>query len=197
MFIQKNFEGVVEKIKGRLDKWTFLLHKTSYKGRVLIVNNLVASSLWHRLACVDPPTHLLSKIQSILVDFFWDKLHWVPQSVLFLPKEEGGHGLVQLQSRTAAFRVQFLQRLLTGTVDSNWKYAACAILQTFDGLVSFYSAANEERNVLALAFKGAVDPWFSPGYSCGKASSQFGIYSRQGWSYNPGGFTAVGWTRSG
>ena len=134
LFIQKNFEGVVEKIKGRLDKWTFLLHKTSYKGRVLIVNNLVASSLWHRLACVDPPTHLLSKIQSILVDFFWDKLHWVPQSVLFLPKEEGGHGLVQLQSRTAAFRVQFLQRLLTGTVDSNWKYAACAILQTFDGL---------------------------------------------------------------
>ena len=95
----------------------FLCNKTSYKGRVLIINNLVASSLWNRLACVDPPTHLLPKIQSILVNFFWDKLHWVPQSVLYLPKEEGGHGLVQWQSRTAAFRVQFLQRLLTGTVD--------------------------------------------------------------------------------
>lgn len=58
----------------------------------------------------------------------------LPQSVLYLPKEEGGHGLVHLQSRTAAFRLQFVQRLLSGLVDSNWKSVACAILQTFDGL---------------------------------------------------------------
>lgn len=132
--MHKNFEGVVEKVKGRLEKWKFLLNITSYRGRVLIINNLVASSLWHRLACVDPPSNLLAKIQSILVDFFWDNLHWVPQSVLYLPKEEGGHGLIHLQSRTAAFRLQFVQRLLTGPVDSSWKAAACCILQSLEGL---------------------------------------------------------------
>ncbi|KAK3554321.1 hypothetical protein QTP70_020808 [Hemibagrus guttatus] len=47
--------------------------------------------------------------EDLLVDFFWDGLHWIPQSVLHLPKEEGGQGLVQLASRTAAFRLQFLQ----------------------------------------------------------------------------------------
>ena len=133
-FIQKNFEGSVEKIKGRLHNWKFLISKLSYRGRVLIINNLAASSLWHRLACIDPPTHLLSKIQSILVNFFWDNLHWVPQNVLYLPKGEGGHGLIHLQSRTAAFRLQFVQRLLTGPVDCGWKSVACAILRTFDGL---------------------------------------------------------------
>ncbi|KAI3373012.1 hypothetical protein L3Q82_023446 [Scortum barcoo] len=46
---------------------------------------------------------LLSRIQAVLVDFFWDRLHWVPQSILFLPKEEGGQGLVHLASRGAAF----------------------------------------------------------------------------------------------
>lgn len=35
---------------------------------------------------------LLSKIQAVLVDVFWDKLHWIPQAVLFLPKEEGEQG---------------------------------------------------------------------------------------------------------
>ncbi len=91
-FLQKNWEGVLEKVKGRLDKWKLLLPNMSYRGRTLIVNNLVASSLWHRLACVDPSPHFLSEVQAALVNFFWDKLHWVPQSILYLPNEEGGPG---------------------------------------------------------------------------------------------------------
>ncbi|KAK3539626.1 hypothetical protein QTP70_011045 [Hemibagrus guttatus] len=84
------------------------------------INNLATSSLWHKLACVDPPPNLLANIQAQLVDFFWDGLHWIPQSVLHLPKEEGGQGLVQLSSRAAAFRLQFIQRLLTGPRDLNY-----------------------------------------------------------------------------
>lgn len=80
----------------------------SYKGRILIGNNLVASALWHRLACIDPPADVLAKIQSILIDFFWDKLHWVKKSVLYLSKEEGGLGLIHLLSRTAVFRLQYI-----------------------------------------------------------------------------------------
>ncbi|KAK3520082.1 hypothetical protein QTP70_013029 [Hemibagrus guttatus] len=78
------------------------------------------ASLWHKLACVDLPPNLLASIQALLVDF-WDGLHWIPQSILHLPKEEGGQGLVQLASRTAAFRLQFLQRLLTGPKDLIWR----------------------------------------------------------------------------
>ena len=58
---------------GRLEKLRWLLLKMSYRGRTLISNNLVSSSLWHRLACVNPPVSLLSKIQLVLVDFIWDK----------------------------------------------------------------------------------------------------------------------------
>ncbi len=95
----KNWEGVVEKIQGRLEKWKWLLSKMSSRGRILVINNLIASSLWHKLACIDPPPQLLGKIQAILVDFFWDRLHWVQQSILFLPREGGGQGLIHLQSR--------------------------------------------------------------------------------------------------
>lgn len=33
----------------------------SHRGRILIINNLVASLLWHYLACINPPPGLLAK----------------------------------------------------------------------------------------------------------------------------------------
>ena len=133
-FVLKNWENVLEKVKGRLARWKWIITKMSYRGRVLITNNLVSSTLWHRLSCVDPPPDLLSKIQALLVNFFWDRLHWVPQSVLFLPKDDGGQGLIHLSSRAAAFRFQFLQRFLCGPADLVWRPLACTILSQLGGL---------------------------------------------------------------
>ncbi|KAJ4947290.1 hypothetical protein JOQ06_009326 [Pogonophryne albipinna] len=90
--------------------------------------------LAHRLACTDPPVNLLSRVQALMVDFFWDRMHWVPQRVLFLPKEEGGHGLVHLASRGAAFRLRFVQRFLTGPADLVWRPVARALLERCGGL---------------------------------------------------------------
>ncbi|KAK3524871.1 hypothetical protein QTP86_010601 [Hemibagrus guttatus] len=134
VYLGKNWEGSVAHVKGRLSRWKRLVLKMSYRGRTLVINNLAASSLWHKLACVDPPPNLLANIQAQLVDFFWDGLHWIPQSVLHLPKEEGGQGLVQLSSRAAAFRLQFIQRLLTGPRDLVWSAAASGLLRTVKGL---------------------------------------------------------------
>lgn len=126
--VDKNWENVLEKVEGRLKKWKCLFPKMSFKGRVLIINNLVASMLWHRLCCIDPPVTLLAKAQAEIINCFWDRLHWIPQSVLFLSKEEGGHGLVHLASRGATFRLQFIQRLLTGPKDLVWRPTARAVL---------------------------------------------------------------------
>lgn len=133
-FLRQNFEHITEKVKGRLDKWIFLAKTLSYKGHILIRNNLIASSLWHHLASKGPSINVLSKVQTIRVNFFWDNLHWFPQSVLFIPREEGGHGLVRLQSRTVAYHLQFIQRLLTGDTQPNRKDIAYATLQTFGNL---------------------------------------------------------------
>ncbi|KAK3508108.1 hypothetical protein QTP70_014344 [Hemibagrus guttatus] len=56
------------------------------------------------------------------------------ESVLHLPKEEGGQGLVQIASRTAAFHLQFLQRLLTGPKDLIWRPVAHGLLHKVRGL---------------------------------------------------------------
>jgi len=48
-FQLKNWEEMIEKIKVCLYKWKWIKKIFSNRGRTLIINNLVASSLWHRL----------------------------------------------------------------------------------------------------------------------------------------------------
>lgn len=45
-FQGKNREGVREKVCARLSKWKWSLPQLSYRGRVRVANNLVASALW-------------------------------------------------------------------------------------------------------------------------------------------------------
>ncbi len=44
----KNWEGLLEKVVARLSRWRWLLPQMSYKGEVLVINNLAASTLWHK-----------------------------------------------------------------------------------------------------------------------------------------------------
>ena len=81
----------------------------------MIINNLVASQLWHRVACVQPLDTLIQKIQRELMDFLrGGNFHGLRKEIIFLPKEEGGHGVVDIKSRVATFRLQFLQKFFNG-----------------------------------------------------------------------------------
>ncbi len=51
-----------ENVEERLEMWKCLLPKMSFRGRALIINNLVASSLWHRLSVLEPPFGILEKL---------------------------------------------------------------------------------------------------------------------------------------
>ncbi|TWW55985.1 hypothetical protein D4764_09G0010350 [Takifugu flavidus] len=109
-FERRNWLDVLERVEGKIQKWKWLLPRMSYRGRTLVLNNLVTSVLWHRLNCAEPPLGLLEQLQARVLSFFWDGMHWVQQGVLHLPREEGGQGLIHLASRTATFRIQFIQR---------------------------------------------------------------------------------------
>ncbi|KAJ3609348.1 hypothetical protein NHX12_023871 [Muraenolepis orangiensis] len=111
-FKAKNWEGAKEKVCARLSKWKWLLPQMSYRGRVLVANTLVASTLWHRLMALTPPRNLVSSIQQDIVDFFWSGRHWVRAAALYLPLAEGGQGLICIQSKIASFRLRTVSRLL-------------------------------------------------------------------------------------
>ncbi|KAL7838651.1 hypothetical protein AOLI_G00270550 [Acnodon oligacanthus] len=72
--VRKNWECALTQILEKLAKWTWLLSQVSDRGRVLIINNLAASTLWHRLAVLNAPPGLLAEIQRRLVAFFLSAL---------------------------------------------------------------------------------------------------------------------------
>lgn len=111
-----------------LSRWHWLLPQLSYRGRVLVCNNLVASSLWHKMTVLEPPKELVENVQKHLVIFFWSGQHWLKASVLYLPRQEGGHGLVDINSRIKYFRLQTAKRLLYGK-DISWAGVACSLLR--------------------------------------------------------------------
>ena len=111
-WVRKNWEGLSQALVSRLARWRWLLFQLAYRGKVLTFNHLVASSLWHKLSILNPPTGLLADLQCKLVDFFWSGHHWLKAAVLYMTIHEGGQALLELESRVAAFRLKAVQRLL-------------------------------------------------------------------------------------
>ncbi|KAI4873887.1 hypothetical protein NFI96_008616, partial [Prochilodus magdalenae] len=122
----KNWEGLVEKVRARLSRWSWLLPQLSYRGRVLIANNLIASALWYKFTVLNPPSGLLKDIQKALVDFFWSGQHWLRAAVLYLPVQEG---LIDIRSRVVVLRLQAAQRFLY-CGHHPWIDVACALLRS-------------------------------------------------------------------
>ncbi|KAK3542787.1 hypothetical protein QTP70_002990 [Hemibagrus guttatus] len=132
-FQMKNWEGVVGKVCAKLSQWTWVLPQLSYRGRVLVTNNLIASLLWHRFTVLEPPEPLIKVVQKRIVTFFWAGQHWTRASVLYLPLQEGGQGLIDLSCWVRTFRLQAAQRLLYGE-GLAWAYTAYTLLRRMEDL---------------------------------------------------------------
>ncbi len=94
-----------------------------------MANNLAASTLWHKVIVLEPPSDLICNIQKKIVDFFWSGEHWTRAAVLYLPIHEGGQGLVDVKSQIVSFRLQTVQKLLYQGELSWIQIQACAFLQ--------------------------------------------------------------------
>lgn len=155
---RNNWENVKEKVCNRLSKWNWILPQLSYRGRVLVINNLAASVLWHKLIVLNPPDGFIREIQKVFIDFFWNGNHWLKETILYLQLNEGGQGLMDIKSKVAAFRLQTAQKLLYQK-SLNWTAIACTLLNRvgrmnlnrhlflmnlkdidFNGLSSFYTS---------------------------------------------------------
>lgn len=56
-------------------------------------------------------------------------VRWPTVGVLLLAREDGGQGVIHLASATATFRLQFIQRYITGIPDLVWRVVTSCILR--------------------------------------------------------------------
>ncbi len=157
----KNWEGLVEGVLVKLSEWKWLLPQLSYRGRVLIANNLKASTLWHKLMFfLDPPRSIIDEIHKTLVKFFWTGKYWLKAAVLYLPVHEEGQGLIDIVNRVAVFHLLAAQRLLY----QQWMDAACALLRKYrrmglDKQLSVMSLGGENLDGLTVFYQSILQSW--------------------------------------
>ena len=109
---QKNWKLCKEKLNNALSRWSGLARTMSFKGKIIIANQIAASKLLHFLAVLPLPEQVLDELQETLINFVWSqKRHMLNRKVLFQSPLKGGLGLVCLKSRVMTYRFSVLQRL--------------------------------------------------------------------------------------
>ncbi|CAM4553191.1 unnamed protein product [Caretta caretta] len=130
----ENWQNLEGGVLERLRKWTRLLRCLSLRGRALVLNQLVLSTLWYRLNTLVLAPGFLNNLRTSILEFFWSGMHWASVGVLHLPLKEGGQGLKCLHTQVRVFRLQALQRLLYSASSSTWSILVHAFLHCFQGL---------------------------------------------------------------
>ncbi len=188
-YAQNNWDRIIDQVEGRLSRWKRALPHLSYKGRVLIVNNLVTTLLWHRFICLQPPEVLLQAIQRKLVDFFWGGYHWLRPSAICCPSAEGGHGLVNVKCRLLAFRLRSIQRLLYAE-HLPGKPLACSILQRAGRLgygqeLFLINLQHVDASLLPVFYRSLLNAW--QGVSISRHTDSYGtnMFAHEPLFFNP------------
>ena len=68
-YIKQNWTKCKEKLNKTLSSWTRISNSLSFKGKIIIINQLAASKIFHCLAVFSPPQNILSELQNMLVNF--------------------------------------------------------------------------------------------------------------------------------
>ncbi len=134
----------------------------------LIANNLIASTLWHKLMVLDPP----KKYNRLKFKSLWlvllDGTTLVKAAVLYLPVHEGDKGLIDIvlevcclpsASGTTSFISQHQQwmdvacALLHNTEEWAWTSNYCYVSwrSTLDGLTVFYQSVLQSWQTLSFS----------------------------------------------
>ena len=114
-----NWNAKVQKIDNIIAAWR--QRDLSYKGKALIINSLLTSSLWYNVTSLAVPPWVIMHIERAVYNFFWSNKHpLVNREVLALPLKEGGFNIPRLETKVRAFRLNIIRRLLSGE-DAHWK----------------------------------------------------------------------------
>ncbi|KAI8478584.1 hypothetical protein Bbelb_436820 [Branchiostoma belcheri] len=99
------------KFKEKLTKWED--RKLTLFGKAVVVNFLAAATLWYAAPVYPLPQSVLRKIEKEMFTFVWDgKTELVNRRTMFLPKEKGGVGLVDVRLKANAILLKCVRKAL-------------------------------------------------------------------------------------
>ena len=117
---RQNWEAKIQKINSIIGAWRH--RELSFKGKALVINGLLTSTLWYNVTSLPVPSWAISQIERVIYDFFWNyKRHLVNKDILALPLNSGGFNIPRLHTKIEAFRLNTLRRFFSDE-DAHWKH---------------------------------------------------------------------------
>jgi hypothetical protein len=119
--MEDNFNDKLNKIQEIVNIW--FLRKMTLKGKVTIINSLLASQLIYLGTVFHTPQWVLKKYKDIIIKFLWDnKPSKVKYTNVIGTIEEGGLKLHDIEAKTKAIKVKWLHAICdTNAQSSAWK----------------------------------------------------------------------------
>ena len=94
----------------------------SLKGKVLILNTLALSKLWHIATVIPLPPWFEKRLNALLFTFLWGVHGYNPikRNTIFQTRAKGGLGLKNPKLQQQALQLKYVQQIVTHNTSSAW-----------------------------------------------------------------------------
>ena len=117
---KRKWVAKIQKINNIIAAWSH--RNLSYKGRVLVINNLLTPTLWYNATSLPIPSWAIPQIEESIYNFFCNyKCHCVTKDILALPVQHRGFNIPRIKTKIQSLRLNTLRRLLSAE-DAHWKH---------------------------------------------------------------------------
>ena len=114
----KIWKDIINRMKNCIQVWKS--RKLSYKGKTIIVKNLLLSYCGFEIEMKGIPDKFKKEIETLMWDFIWEgKVNQIKRDVCCLDIENGGMSMVNLDSYIDSRRIKFIYRIINEPIE-NW-----------------------------------------------------------------------------
>ena len=115
-----NWDNKLIKIQAVLSMWK--MRNLTLYGKIVVLKFLVISQIVYAATVLHVPKSFVQKIEKIVYTFLWgSKREKVKRTVCINSDEEGGLGMIDIQSKLHALKLSWIPKYLTNN-DLPWMY---------------------------------------------------------------------------
>ena len=105
-----------------LERWK--RRELTLYGKAQVIKSLALASIIYTASCCVVPNGMVDKINKILFSFIWGKVERVKRNTQICKKDEGGLGMIDIQSQFEALKAAWVPRIIKGETSQHWKELA-------------------------------------------------------------------------
>ncbi len=105
---QKQYDGLIDRMTDIIRSWES--RRLTMYGKTLLINTVLLAQFWHTAKIYPPNPKQIQRIKTAIFQFLWvpRKIQPIKQETCYLSHEKGGLGVIDLDTRVLAIRLQNL-----------------------------------------------------------------------------------------